>query len=177
MRSANTQFTPPALPARHETTLVYTESLVRQAVSLFWLRSVGVRTMVALIGLGLWVAVQWMYGAWSSIATGALAALSLCAMVCAALYGVHYHRSMAKLRAMREPMATFQADAAGLTLTSSEGSSTLPWRRVKELWRGKSAWLLVFSSSEFATLPTACLPPDLQAFMQERIQTAGGQLR
>ena len=61
-------------------------------------------------------------------------------------------------------------------MTSDVGTTTLQWSAVKELWQFPSVWLLLYSKTQFSTLPVACLPPDLQTFVQERVREAGGKV-
>jgi YcxB-like protein len=93
------------------------------------------------------------------------------------LYVIHLKNSMAKLRDMGSPNATFRADEQSFTLESGIGTSTLQWSTVKELWKFQNVWLLMFTKAHFSTLPVANLPADLQAFILERVQLAGGKIQ
>ncbi|TLY18872.1 MAG: YcxB family protein, partial [Nitrospirae bacterium] len=118
----------------HETTLIYSEALLRQAVFAFWRRSVGVSFLVALLvaALGLGVLVTQGVASWL---VGALAAVLVLGIgFAAAVYVVHYRKSLRKFRQMDKPQAMFRADESSFTMSSDVGTTTLQWSAVKELW-------------------------------------------
>ncbi len=138
----------------HEATLIYSESLLREAVFGFWRRSIGMGFILMLVAL----------------------VVVLGVLVAVALYIGYYRNSLRKFRTMSTPRATFRADESSFTMTSDAGTTTLQWSAVKELWQFPRVWLLLYSKTQFSTLPLACLPPDIQAFVQERVREAGGKI-
>jgi hypothetical protein len=160
----------------HEATLIYSESLLRQAVFGFWHRSVGIGFFVALLiaALGLVVLVALGQSSWI---IGGLAIVLLVGIVFAlVVYVVHYRRSLQKFHQMSQPRALFRADESSFTMSSDIGTTTLQWSAVKELWQFPSVWLLLYSKSQFSTLPLACLSPETQAYIVERVRAAGGKV-
>ena len=160
----------------HEATLIYSEALLRQAVFSFWRRTVGGSFLVALLvaaaGLGILVAQD--VSSWLIAGLGAVLVLGIAfAMV---VYIVHYNKSLQKFRQMDKPQATFRADETSFTVSSDVGTTTLQWSAVKELWQFPSVWLLLYSKSQFTTLPLACLPPEVQAHIVQCIRSAGGKV-
>ena len=160
----------------YETTLIYTEPLVRQAVFAFWRRSIGIGYVIALVvtasSLGLLIAqgnTSWLIGA---LAT----ALAFGVLLIVLLYLVHYRNSLNKFREMGSPHATFHAEEAGFTISSGIGTTTLQWSAIKELWQFSGVWLFLYSKAQFSTLPLAGLPPEMQAFILQRVQAAGGKI-
>ena len=160
----------------HEATLIYSESLLREAVFGFWRRSIGMGFILMLVALVVVLGVLVALGApvWIIVTMAVL--LVLAAAVAVALYIGYYRNSLRKFRTMSTPRATFRADESSFTMTSDAGTTTLQWSAVKELWQFPSVWLLLYSKTQFSTLPVACLPPDLQAFVQERVREAGGKV-
>jgi hypothetical protein len=160
----------------HEATLIYSESLLRQAVFGFWHRSVGIGFFVALLiaALGLVVLVALGQSSWI---IGGLAAVLLVGIAFAlVVYVVHYRRSLQKFRQMGQPRATFRADDSSFTMSSDIGTTTLQWSAVKELWQFPSVWLLLYSKAQFSTLPLACLPPETQTYIVQRVRESGGKI-
>ncbi|MBI1285390.1 MAG: YcxB family protein [Thiobacillus sp.] len=160
----------------YETTLTYSEPLIRQAVFAFWRRSVGVGFLVALLlialGLAFYLArgeVSWVVGVLGTVFTFGV-------LFIVALYFVHYRNSLAKFRDMGSPYATFRADHSSFTISADSGTATLQWAVVKELWQTPNVWLLLYSKAHFSTLPVACLSPEMQSFILQRIQAAGGKI-
>ena len=160
----------------HEAILIYSESLLREAVFGFWRRSIGMGFILMLVALAVVVGVLVTLGAplWIIVTLAVL--LILAAAVAVALYIGYYRNSLRKFRTMSTPRATFHADESSFTVTSDAGTTTLQWSAVKELWQFPSVWLLLYSKTQFSTLPLACLPPDIQAFVQERVREAGGKV-
>lgn len=160
----------------HEATLIYTKALLNQAVFAFWWRSVGVGFFVALLiaALGLVALVALGQASWL---IGALATVLALGVVFAIfVYVVHYRRSLQKFRQMDKPEAKFHAEESSFTMSSDIGTTTLQWSAVKELWQFPNVWLLLYSKAQFTTLPLACLPPDTQAYIVQRIREAGGKV-
>jgi drug/metabolite transporter (DMT)-like permease len=160
----------------HETTLIYSETLLRQAVFAFWRRSVGVGFIVALLvgALGLIVLIAQGVASWLA---GALAAVLVLGIgFAAAVYFVHYRKSLRKFRQMDKPQATFRADESSFTMSSDIGTTTLQWSAVKELWQFPGVWLLLYSKAQFSTLPLACLSPETQAYIVQRVRASGGKV-
>jgi drug/metabolite transporter (DMT)-like permease len=160
----------------HEATLIYSEALLRQAVFAFWRRSVGVGFLAALLVavLGLVVLVTQGMASWL---VGTIAAVLVLGIgFAAAVYVVHYRNSLRKFRQMDKPQATFRADESSFTIISDIGPSTLQWSAVKELWQFPSVWLLLYSKAQFTTLPLACLSPETQAYIVQRVRESGGKV-
>jgi len=158
----------------HEATLIYSKALLRQAVFAFWRRSVGVGFFVALLiaALGLVVLVALGQASWL---IGGLAAVLVVGIAFAiVIYVVHYRRSLQKFLQMGQPRATFHADESTFTMTSDIGTTTLQWSAVKELWQFPNVWLLLYSKAQFTTLPLACLSPETQAYIVQRVSASGG---
>lgn len=160
----------------HEATLIYSEALLRQAVFAFWRRSIGVGFLAALLVavLGLVVLVAQGMASWL---VGTIAAVLVLGIgFAAAVYVVHYRNSLRKFRQMDKPQATFRADESSFTIVSDIGPSTLQWSAVKELWQFPSVWLLLYSKAQFTTLPLACLSPETQAYIVQRVRESGGKV-
>ena len=161
---------------QHRATLKYTEPMVERAVRLFWLRTVGYGELVAVIVM---IAVlAWRYGAGDrSWIVGVLATFVFLSIVLpVTIYVVHYRNTLEKFRAMKEPVAEFTVDDDVLTLASDQGTATLKWSAVTEVWRFESLWLVLFSKSQFVTIPLEGLPESMQSFVVERVKASGGKI-
>jgi hypothetical protein len=108
---------------------------------------------------------------------GTLAAVLVLGIAFAtAVYVVHYRKSLRKFHQMDKPQATFLADESSFTISSDIGPTTLQWSAVKELWQFPSVWLLLYSKAQFSTLPLACLSPETQAYIVQRVRESGGKV-
>jgi hypothetical protein len=160
----------------HEALLIYSTTLLRQAVFAFWRRSVGVGFFVALLIAALGLVVLMALGQASWLIGGLAAVLALGIAFATVVYVVHYRNSLRKFRQMDKPQATFRADESSFTMSSDIGTTTLQWSAVKELWQFPSVWLLLYSKAQFTTLPVACLPPETQAYILQCVRAAGGKV-
>jgi hypothetical protein len=160
----------------HEATLIYSTTLLRQAVFAFWRRSVGVGFFVALLvaALGLVVLVVLGQASWLIAALASILVLGIAFAI--VVYIAHYRRSLRKFRQMDNPQATFHAEESSFTMSSDIGTTTLQWSAVKELWQFPNVWLLLYSRAQFTTLPLACLPPETQAYIVQCVRVAGGKV-
>jgi hypothetical protein len=160
----------------HDATLIYSKALLHQAVFAFWRRSVGVGFFVALLIAALGLVVLMALGQSSWIIGGLAAVLLLGIAFAIVVYVVHYRRSLQKFRQMGQPRAMFRADESSFTMSSDIGTTTLQWSAVKELWQFPSVWLLLYSKAQFSTLPLACLPPETQTYIVQRVRESGGKV-
>ena len=160
----------------HEATLIYSTTLLRQAVFAFWKRSVGVGFFVALLiaTLGLVILVALGQASWIIAALATVLALGIAFAI--VVYVVHYRRSLQKFHQMDKPQAMFRAEESSFTMVSDIGTTTLQWSAVKELWQFSNVWLLLYSKAQFTTLPLACLPPETQAYIVQCVRAAGGKV-
>ena len=160
----------------YHATLFFSEPLVRQAAQAFWRRTVGIGFPFALAVMAAWLAAL----LWQGVTTwlvGALAmVLGFSVVILVLIYVVHYRNGLRKFREMGPPRASFQAEDATFTITSGLGSATLSWSSVREVWRFDQFWLLLFSKGQFSTLPLACVPAEMQTFIQQRVQATGGKI-
>ena len=160
----------------HEATLIYSESLLRQAIFGFWHRSVGIGFFVALLIAALGLVVLVALGQSSWIIGGLATVLAVGMAFAIVVYVVHYRRSLQKFRQMNSPQAMFRAEESSFTMVSDIGTTTLQWSAVKELWQFSNVWLLLYSKAQFTTLPLACLSPETQAYIVQCVRAAGGKV-
>lgn len=160
----------------HSATLKYDEALVNRAVRSYWRRSLGISVLVGVPLLCVFLALRiadgdrsWYVG---MLAGTALLGIGMPILV----YWVHYRNSMARLRDMKEPVATFIADEDSFTLASDRGSSTLKWEAIKEVWGFEGFWLLLFSKAHFATIPLDGLSEEMRSYVLERVKRSGGRV-
>ncbi|QNA88025.1 YcxB family protein [Massilia sp. Dwa41.01b] len=159
-----------------ETTLIYSESLIRQATFAYWRRTVGVFFVPVLLALTACFLVLLMQRDLSWITGMIGTVIGFGYLISASLYVVHYRNSLAKFRRFKDAMVTFHADNNSFTMKSSAGTSTLHWAAVKEVWKFEDVWLLLFSKAQFSTLPVANLSPELRQLIVGSVESAGGKV-
>jgi len=159
----------------HHMTLRYSESLLRLAVRSFVFRAItrqfGTALFLAitvLFGLTIYLLVRndrsWLVGFLSATILFAVGFI-------VAVFLAHYRNTIGRFRQMRSPEATLAYDEQLFTLTSELGSATMPWSAITEVWRYPRYWLLVFSPSQFVTLPIDCLDQNTKDFISRKTQT------
>jgi hypothetical protein len=159
----------------NETKLHYSEPLLREAVRSFFFRAV-IRGFGPLffVACGLLV-VCLVYLLWSGDrgwAVGAFAAaLIFIGLFFLVIYLAHYRNTIGRFRQMRSPEATLSYDDERFTLTSELGSATMPWSSITEVWRFQRFWLLLFSRSQFVTLPLDALDDSTKEFITQKTGT------
>lgn len=152
--------------------LYYSESLLRDVVRAFVVRSIivhfgwtGMLAVVVMIWILIYKTVghqfDWQFGF-------TLAALLLVILLFASLWFTHQRSMMSKFRAMRSPQSDLSFDEDQITMTSELGSVTVPWTTVTEVWRFSRFWLLLFSQSQFVTLPLDSLDEEAQSFITSK---------
>jgi hypothetical protein len=160
----------------HRASLKYDEHLVNRAVRSYWRRSLGIGVLVGVPLICVFLAMRIADGD-RSWYVGLLAGAALLGIgIPAVVYWVHYRNSMAKLRDMKEPVATFVADEDTFTLASDHGSSTLKWEAIKEVWKFDGFWLLLFSKAHFATIPLDDVSDAMRSYVLERVKRSGGSV-
>ncbi|BEU94883.1 YcxB family protein [Acidovorax sp. DW039] len=157
--------------------LHYDKALVQSAVGVYWRRTVGRRLPWVCLAMAVFLVYLLARGqrGWQEGMIGTVLFFGCAMMV--AVYTVHYRNALAKLRAMRQPVAQLRVDEANLTVESGAGKASLPWTAVEQVWRCDGFWLLLLSPAQFITLPTARIAQDMQDFMLARLTAAGAQVR
>jgi hypothetical protein len=156
--------------------LHFSEALVRSAVWAFWRRVTGWKYWLAIaLLLG-----SFIYGLWSGDrswfvgASGTILALGIAFAI--AIYAIHFRGSIARLRRMKSPEATFEVGEDRFRITSDVGSSELSWKTVTEVWQFPEFWLLFFSPAHFITLPLADLDNDARELILSRAKSHGAKI-
>ncbi len=156
----------------NENKLRYSEALLREAVRAFVFRAVlrqlGISFFIVvtllIVILGLLISQHdrgWMGGF-------LIATILFVGVFLAVVYVAHFRNTIGRFRQMRTPEATFGYDEQQITLASEFGSATMPWSSITEVWRYPRFWLLLFSRSQFITLPLDCLDEQTQAFITRK---------
>jgi hypothetical protein len=156
----------------HETTLRYSEPLLREVVRVFvfraLLRQLGVLFFIVftlLVADLVWFVSRGDSG-WFVVflAATVLFVLAFFAMI----YVAHFRNTIGRFRQMRTPEATLSYDEQQICFASELGSSTLPWSSITDVWRYPRFWLLLFSPSQFVTLPLDCLDECARDFITRK---------
>jgi hypothetical protein len=86
------------------------------------------------------------------------------------IYLAHIRNTVGRFRQMRVPEATLSCTEDHFTVSSELGSATMPWSAITEIWHHPRFWLILFSKSQFSTLPLDCLNDDTRAFIIRKTQ-------
>lgn len=156
----------------NQTTLRYSEPLLRAAVRAFCLRAVvrglGLRFFVVLAIVIACVTALLAQGARGWAVPFMISALLFAALFITTIYIAHLRNTVGTFRRMRRPEGTLSFDEEQFTLASELGTAILPWSAVTEVWRYPRFWLLLFARNQFATLPVECLDQEAQDFITRK---------
>jgi len=157
---------------RHVATLHYTEGLARSAVLSFWKRSVSWKLIaaIAICVAGFVFLLRSGDRSWSIGVLGTVLLFGVLLVVM--IYVVHLRQTLQKLRALQNPVATFEAAEDSFTLTSDVGSSTFKWSAVHDIWQFERYWLLLFSRAQFVTLPLIDIPGEMRSYVLEKVMAS-----
>lgn len=159
-----------------KTTLIYSESLIKKAVLSFWWRTVGVKFLIALALIIFGLASGYRAGNQSWVMGVLVSVLFFGVAIIVALYVVHYKGAIKRFKAMGEPTATLTITSETCTFVSGAGAATLPWSAITEVWQFSDYWLLFYSKAQFSILPLANLSSDIQDFIVQHVNDAGGKI-
>ncbi len=158
----------------NETKLRYSEPLLREAVRFFVIRSIarglGLSFLVALILVAGGLAYLIAQGDRSWFVGALLALLVFVGVFFLVIYLAHIRNTVGRFRQMRVPEATLSCTEDHFTVSSELGSATMPWSAITEIWHHPRFWLILFSKSQFSTLPLDCLNDDTRAFIIRKTQ-------
>lgn len=157
----------------YESRLRYSEPLLREAVRFFVLRilfrQLGVMFFVA-VGSLIFALAWLMYHHDRGWTVGFLVAtIVFIGAFIAMVYVAHYRNTIGRFRQMSTPEATVCCDEQGICFASELGSATVPWSAITEVWRHDRFWLLLFSPSQFVTLPLDCLDESTREFIVQKV--------
>ncbi len=157
-------------------TLKYSEQFIKDAIRRYWWKNIGpVLPSVSLL-LAAFVIYRAFAGdrSWFIGFIGAFVVIAIATMVIS--YFVHLRRSLSRLRRMKIPEATLELSEESFKVSSDVGASEIQWSLIKQIWRFENAWLLLFTGSEFITLPTDGLSDEAKAFITERAKAYGAKI-
>lgn len=157
--------------------LHYDEKLVREAARSFWRRTVGDMFLRVLLmfTLAYGAAILMRVHLWMGDVV--LSVLVLAYALIIVLYRVHVGNALKKFRKMKAPDAQLSMADETFTLSSDLGVTTLPWSSVTEIWKFERFWLMLFSPSQFATLPMNNFSQEDREILLSHIKKAGGKDR
>jgi hypothetical protein len=158
-----------------QTTVTYSEPLIRRAIFRFWKRFIawhGFAAIAVCTVVCAW-AVLWQAEAW--IIYGSLA-LWLLLGTSAGVYFTYLSRSLSKFRRMNDPIAQITISNDLFRVKSSVGESSLQWRVFEAIWRFPEAWLLFTGKNTFMTLPIDFISIEDRELMCAKVKENGGRI-
>lgn len=161
----------------YEITVTYTPAIVRRAVRRFWFRFIAWHGFASVaVAIGVFVSLlaagrdDWLVGVFGVLSL-------LLVLMGSGVYFTYLRRSLAVLRAMKEPKAVFRLTDERFGSESDVGKGELSWTAIKEIWAFPEVWLLFVAKNQFITLPIADVSDDARTFLRERVTASGGTVR
>jgi uncharacterized membrane protein YecN with MAPEG domain len=157
-------------------TLTYSEQVIKEAVRSVWWRTIGPLFPAVSLLLAAFVIYRAIHGdrSWFIGVLGATVIIGAAVMI--ASYFVQLSRSLARLRRMKTPEATLELGEERFRVVSDVGAFEIQWSLIKQLWRFERAWVLLFSGSEFMTLPIDGLSEQSKEFIKDRAKANGAKI-
>jgi uncharacterized membrane protein len=146
-----------------------------EAVRLYWSRAVGIATPLTVLALVAFIAWHLVRGDRSWIMVGEALVVLLAIAWVSALYFGHYRKVCRWRREVADTQAEVVADEESLSLAVAGHVSNFRWDQKLELLRLPKAWLVVGPRGEWAAIPTAGMPAEMQEFVVAKVQSGGGK--
>ena len=161
---------------KHEVVATYTEAVVKTATRRFIGKFLGWDYLIVWEVMLVAFVVLLTFGerGWLVGALGMLIVLS--AAVAVMVWVTFHRRALGTFRKMTNPVANFTFDDDGIAVSSELSTGTLKWQAVQKLWCFPEAWLLFVAKGVYSTLPTACLTPEVQQFIVEKLKNQGTKI-
>ncbi len=150
----------------------YTEPMLRRAVRTFvWRASIRRRWWLWLIVIML--AAYTVGPGWDPklpLLNGILlAAVLLLPLVTLVVWRAHFANTVGAFRRLNPPEAEFTFREQDMSIVSSQGTLTMPWSRIVEVWELPGFWMLFTATNQFFTLPTGSLSEETLAFVRSKL--------
>lgn len=156
---------------QHSFEVLYTESLLREAVRTYVLRRFVVeqRRLWLLSGLMVVMAFYFLWKGqppWSVAlaASGALMAPAFTALG----WWVHLSNTLDAFRRMPAPRASIGLRDDAMELSSDAGKGELPWSSLTEIWERPGYWMFFTGRNRFNVLPMTNVPEEARAWFRSR---------
>jgi hypothetical protein len=159
-----------------QTTVTYSEALIRRAIFRFWIRFISWHGFAALAvwsAVCVW-AVFWQTEKW--VMYGSLLFWLVAVTAAGGVYVTYARRSIAKFRRMGDPTAEVTISSDAFRVKNSLADSTVQWRAIEAIWRFPEAWLLFGGKNAFITLPIDAISSEDRELMCARVKEHGGRV-
>ncbi|HMO30518.1 YcxB family protein [Enterovirga sp.] len=156
---------------RHRFEVLYTESMLRDAVRAYVFRRFVVEQKRLWLLCGLMIVLAF-YFAWKGqppwtialAASGAIMAPAIAALG----WWVHLSNTLEALRRMPAPRASIGFRDDAMELSSEAGKGELPWSSLTEIWERPGYWMFFTGRNRFNVLPMANVPEEARAWFRGR---------
>jgi len=159
-----------------QTTVTYSEALIRRAIYRFWMRFIGWHGFAA---IAVWSVVCLWAAFWQTETWVTCGSLLLWLFLVATGVGVFFaylNRSLRKFRRMNDPIAEVIISNDVFGIKSSVGESSLQWRVFEAIWRFPEVWLLFTGKNTFMTLPIDGISIEDRELMCTKVKENGGRI-
>ncbi len=159
-----------------QTTVTYTEALIRRAIFRFWIRFIGWHgfALIAVCSaLCVW-AVFWQNDV--RIILGCVALWVLVTGMAAGVYVTYVRRSLSKFRRMNDPTVEVAISDDEFRMKTSLSDAAVKWRVIEAIWRFPEAWLLFTGKNAFTSLPIDAISTEDRELMCSKVRENGGRV-
>jgi hypothetical protein len=163
--------------ATHTVTVHYSETIVRDAATKFFLRYHKFRSflIVAALVIVIGILTSWMGRDLSGVPFVAIGVL--CVLLATLIRWSYVRLGVRRFRSMGEPIAEWSFAEFGFSTRTGLGYAEMSWKTVDKVWRYPDIWLIFFKGGPaYSTLPVGAVASDVRDFIASRVQAHGGRL-
>ena len=166
------------MPVEYRVRVHFTEPMIRQVVRTFVRRTFFRGRLAVLLVLLAVFGLAYFRGEMNNEAPSfvmnifngvVIACLLLVPLYIVVVWRAHYVTRMGQLRMMDPPEADLTFSDTDMTIVSSLGAITLPWKRFVEVWELPRFWMLFLARNHFITLPVDALSPEVTDFLRSKL--------
>lgn len=159
---------------KFEETTHYTEALIKEAASAYWVKTSAFNLFLSLSAAILALVLIYSFGLRTWI-SGTFFVISLLAsgVFLSSLF-IFRKRSSVVFRQMKTTTAKWIISEHQMTVEAEAGNSDIKWEMFKCIIKSKNCWLLVNKSNNYSVFPLAGVSSEALGFIEEKIQKHGG---
>jgi hypothetical protein len=162
----------------HRVRVTYDRDTLTNAAHRLAIHTIGPAAVVVWVLFVAWL-LQRVVAGERSVFVGALGAVVvlLAFSYGAAFVGAH-RRAVAAFDRLSDKTSEFVFTEQGFSMRDDLGYREWPWRAVREVWRTKRAWIVIFTArSGYVTVPIADVSDETRMFVLERVARFGDRVR
>jgi hypothetical protein len=161
----------------HRVRVTYDLDTLTDAAHRLAIRTIGPAAVVVWVLFVAWL-LQRVVAGERSVFVGALGAVVvLAAFYYGAAFSAAHRRAVATFDRLADKTSEFVFTEDGFSMRDDLGYREWPWRAVREVWRTKRAWIVIFAArSGYLAMPIADISDQTKVFVVEHVTRHSGRV-